>query len=123
MARNIILCCRYDTNFDVGVVRFYNVYEAKKTFVWGSCFLEDGCSPLYAIFNVLMIYSLAFESPGMKKSILDLRNDNLKVKSFHEKTGAQFLRKDNLDTYYILRKNDYEKLKINYQKFIGEIKW
>lgn len=111
----------HDKKEDAGVVRVYKINNEEKTFTWGSWILKDGCSPLYAITSAVMVYSFAFDFLGMKKSYFDVRNDNIKVKSFHEKTGAIFLRKDNVDTFYSFEKVNYEKLFTKYEKYIGKI--
>ena len=41
-----------------------------------------------------MVYAYAFDYLEMDKSLFDVRNENIKVKSFHEKTGAKYLKKD-----------------------------
>ena len=111
----------HDDKEDVGVVRLYNVNNEKKTFTWGSWILKDGCSPLYAVVSAVMLYAFAFDFLGMKQSLFDVRNDNIKVKSFHEKTGALFLKKDNLDSFYSFEKEDYKRLRNKYKKYIGDI--
>ncbi|KGG20801.1 GNAT family N-acetyltransferase [Prochlorococcus marinus] len=112
-----------DSNKDVGVVRIYKINYEEKTFAWGSWILIDGCSPLYAIISAVMVYTFAFEYLGMKKSFFDVRNDNFKVKSFHEKTGAKFLKNDELDTFYSFDEVGYKNLRDKYRKYTGEIQW
>ncbi len=111
-----------DSKEDIGVVRIYNLNTDKKTFTWGSWIIMDGKSPLYPLISAIMVYAFSFDYLGMEKSLFDVRNENIKVKSFHKKTGAIFLRNDEQDTYYSFNKNRYLILKEKYQKYIGEIK-
>ena len=113
----------YNKKEDVGVVRIYKINNEEKTFTWGSWILKDGCSPLYAITSAVMVYSFAFDFLRMRKSYFDVRNENIKVKSFHEKTGAIFLRKDNLDTFYSFDKVNHQNLFKKYKKFTGDISY
>ena len=110
-------------NKDIGVVRIYQLNFEQKTFAWGSWILIDDCSPFSAITSAIMVYAFAFEFLDMEKSLFEVRNNNLKVKSFHTKTGAKLIKKDELDSYFCFDKNDYKILKTKYKKYTGEIKW
>ena len=81
----------------------------------------DGISPLYALISAVMVYSFSFEFLKLEKSLFDVRNKNKKVISFHEKTGAKFLRKDEEDTFFSFDKINYQTLRKKYQKYIGKI--
>ena len=111
-----------DSNEDVGVVRIYDLNKIQKTFTWGSWIILDGKSPLYALISAVMIYAFAFDYLGMEKSFFDVRNENIKVKSFHEKTGAEYLNKNEKDTFFSFDKKNYQILRRKYQKYIGDIK-
>ena len=113
----------FDKKKDVGFVRIYNLNFKLKTFTWGSWVLLDGSPYTYPIISTLMIYSFAFDFLKMKESFFDVKNENLKVNSFHIKTGAKFLRKDKNNSFYKFEKNDYEKLSSKYKKYIGEVEW
>ena len=93
-----------DLKEDVGVVRVYRINNDQKTFTWGSWIMLDGISPLYALISAVMVYSFSFEFLKLEKSLFDVRNKNKKVISFHEKTGAKFLRKDEEDTFFSVRR-------------------
>ena len=111
----------YDKNEQVGVVRVYKINNQEKTFTWGSWILKDESSPLYPIISAVMIYSFAFDFLGMTECFFDVRNDNTKVKSFHKKTGAIFLRKNDVDSFYCFKKVSFVRLLEKYKKYIGEI--
>ena len=110
-----------DINENIGVVRIYKLNKRQKTFTWGSWIMLDGISPLYALKSAVMVYAFAFDFLGMEKSLFDVRNENKKVISFHEKTGAKFLRKEETDTFFCFEKYNYQTLRKKYQKYIGEI--
>ena len=112
-----------DSRERIGVVRIYNINTNQKIFTWGSWIILDGRSPIYPIVSAVMVYAYAFDYLGMDKSLFDVRNENIKVKSFHEKTGAKYLNKDEKDTFYSFDKINYVILRKKYQKYIGEIKF
>ena len=112
-----------DNKENVGVVRIYELNKEDKTFTWGSWILKDECSPSYAIISAIMVYAFSFDFLRMRKSYFNVRNDNVKVKSFHRKTGAKFLSQDDIDSFYLFDKSDYQKLREKYKKYVGEILW
>jgi RimJ/RimL family protein N-acetyltransferase len=110
-----------DKKEDVGVVRVYNINKQNNTFVWGSWILKSGTSPLYPIVSAIMVYDFAFEYLKLNEAILDVRNDNTKVISFHQKTGAKLLQKDDQDTHFVFERNDYIVLKEKYKQYVHDI--
>lgn len=110
-----------DVKEDVGVVRIYQINNDQKTFTWGSWIMLDGISPLYALISSIMVYAFAFDFLRLEKSLFDVRNENKKVISFHEKTGAKFLKKDEQDMFFCFTKMNYQILRKKYEKYIGSI--
>ena len=113
----------FDAKEDIGVVRVYDIDYKKKTFVWGSWVLKENCSPRYSLISAILTYAFAFGFLKMEKALFDVRNENKRVISFHESSGAKFLRKDDTDTYYVFDKEAYRKLQNKYDKFVGKISY
>ncbi len=106
---------------NVGVVRIYNIDYKNKTFTWGSWILEEASPASYAIISSTMVYDFAFNALNMEEALLDVRNENIKVISFHQKTGATFINKDKDNHYFTFNKEDYKFFKNKYSKIVGEI--
>lgn len=108
---------------DIGVVRVYDIKYNEKTFVWGSWILTNNSSPLYAVISALLVYEFSFKYLNLNCALLDVRNENKKVISFHEKSGAVFKRKDSLNSYFEFSRKDYSKFKSRYKKYLGYVQF
>lgn len=82
----------------VGLVRMYDFRGL--SFCWGSWVILRGTEPHVALASVAIIYDLAFDHIGFKKSHFDVRKDNLSVKRFHLRMGAVIVESDELNDYY-----------------------
>ena len=102
-------------NTPVGVVRIYDIQDIN--FVWGSWIIAD-CAPKYAaIESALSIYEFAFNELGFATSTFDVRKQNTRVLSFHQRFGAIKTHEDDLNEYFYLTRAIYLKTKERYQKF------
>ncbi|MFA6635870.1 MAG: GNAT family N-acetyltransferase [Candidatus Omnitrophota bacterium] len=100
-----------------GALRVYDLLE--NSFCWGSWIVEPDSPPYVAIESVLLVYEFGFNILGFPKCHFDVRNENKKVLEFHLRFGAQVVGKDDLNTYFNLNKNTFEKTKNKYKKYLG----
>ena len=101
----------------LGTVRLYDFRPG--SFCWGSWIVKPGSPRKTAIESALNVYEFAFYVLGFSASHFDVRNENAKVIKFHERMGAQIVKSDNLDTYFILEKANYEEAKSGYKHFLA----
>lgn len=69
-----------------GTVRVYDIREG--SFSWGSWILNEDKPRFAAVESALLVYSFGFENLNFNKSHFEVRKENAKVISFHEKMGA-----------------------------------
>jgi RimJ/RimL family protein N-acetyltransferase len=69
-----------------GTVRIYDIRD--DSFSWGSWILNENKTRFAAIESAFLVYQFGFEHLKFKKSHFEVRKENLKVISFHEKMGA-----------------------------------
>lgn len=100
----------------IGTVRIYDFQD--KSFCWGSWILAVGAPATAAIESALLIYHIGFDIIGFTQSHFDVRIENERVCSFHEKFGAKKVRSDHLDNFYIFKRPDYETAKLRYGKYL-----
>ena len=98
----------------IGTVRIYDVQG--DSFCWGSWIIVDGAGILTALESALLIYDYAFGPLGFKKSHFDVRKDNKKVISFHEKMGAVRTGESDIDYFYNYSVENYRKVRPKFAK-------
>lgn len=94
------------TGADCGAVRIYDLRE--NSFCWGSWILDSGKPRLAAVESALFIYDFAFGVLGYQSSHFDVRKDNSRVISFHERFGAQKQGENDLDIFFVLPREKLE---------------
>lgn len=99
-----------------GCVRLYDFIE--DSFCWGSWILKDGSPSHMAVESALQVYEFAFCNLKFNKSHFDVRKENASVVAFHERFGAKKIADDTLNYYFTYSKDDYEKIKLRYGKFL-----
>lgn len=100
----------------LGLVR---VYDFKKdSFCWGSWLICEDAPKSTAIESALQIYEFAFYQLGFNQSHFDVRKKNEKVVAFHKRFGAKIVDENSLDYFFIFLKDDYEKIKLKYKRYI-----
>lgn len=99
---------------DIGVVRVYNFLG--NSFEWGSWIIKEGASGYAALESALLVYEYAFFQKNFIQSHFEVRKENLKVISFHEKFGAKKIKETEKDNYYIYSLEKYLKFR---EKYIG----
>jgi Acetyltransferase (GNAT) domain len=99
-----------------GTVRLYDFID--DSFCWGSWVIGINAPISAGIESALSIYDLAFYRLGFKQSHFDVRKENISVVKFHLNFGAKVISEDNINYYFNFKKEDYEKIKIKYIKFL-----
>ncbi len=69
-----------------GTVRVYDLRE--DSFCWGSWILNEDKTRFAALESAFLVYTFGFNKLNYKKAHFDVRKENSKVISFHEKMGA-----------------------------------
>ncbi|SDB07072.1 Protein N-acetyltransferase, RimJ/RimL family [Pseudomonas sp. NFACC23-1] len=81
-----------------GTVRIYDIRD--NSFSWGSWILNEDKTRYAAIESSFLIYQFGFEHLGFTKCHFDVRKENTKVISFHEKMGAYRTGETDLDILF-----------------------
>ena len=89
----------------VGTVRIYDIRAG--SFCWGSWIIMRGTEPVVAIKSAILIYDYAFDVLGFMQSHLDVRKENRSVNAFHIRMGAECVKSDDLNHYYVMKKVAY----------------
>ncbi len=85
---------------DAGTVRLYDFQG--DSFCWGSWIIKRGTPPHVAIASAIMVYDFAFGPLGFTRSHFDVRRDNLSVRKFHLRTGAEIISSDEQNDYFVI---------------------
>lgn len=102
----------------LGTVRIYDLQSG--SFCWGSWMVSPTAPRKTAIESALCVYEFAFYHLGFKQSHFNVRNKNENVLKFHKRMGAQETHKDDLDTFFIYKKESYESVKEKYASFFNK---
>lgn len=76
----------------IGTVRLYDAQQ--DSFCWGSWILKEGRPRQAAMESALMVYAYAVNHLGFKGSHFDVRKGNERVWQFHERFGAQRVKRN-----------------------------
>lgn len=103
----------------VGTVRIYDVKE--DSFCWGSWIVKPEAR-IYASFeSAVLLYNYAFFTLGFTQSHFDVRKENKSVINFHLKMGAKIIKEDELNFYFIFKKESYQKKMEEHFKLVNRI--
>ena len=94
----------------VGTVRLYDfkrLPDGQHSFCWGSWIVTDDAPHYTALQSAMLVYYLGFDLLGFNQSHFDVRQQNLKVLSFHRKMGAQETAQTELDVFFTLTPDTY----------------
>jgi RimJ/RimL family protein N-acetyltransferase len=104
----------------LGTIRIYDFRS--DSFCWGSWIILRGTPHQVAMASVLMVYDFAFNQLGFLKSHFDVRRDNLSVKRFHIRMGAQIVNSDEHNEYFVLCADTYYKYRPKLVRLAGGLK-
>lgn len=100
----------------LGLIRIYDLKE--KSFCWGSWLIKENAPQATAIESALLIYEFGFYTLGFLQSHFDVRKENFKVIAFHQRFGATIINENELDFFFSYDKENYEKIKKKYIKYL-----
>lgn len=103
-------------NEKIGLVRAYNIEDDSATS--GSWIMLDNVKIESTLEGVLLLYGFIFEHLEKKKIFFDVRKGNKKVWRFHKSYGAIQIDEDELDYFFEFKKNDFNKMKDEYQRYL-----
>ena len=103
----------------VGTVRIYDVKG--DSFCWGSWIVKPEAR-IYASFeSAVLLYNYAFFTLGFEQSHFDVRRENKSVVNFHLKMGAKIVKEDELNFYFVFKKESYQKKMEEHFKLVNRI--
>jgi RimJ/RimL family protein N-acetyltransferase len=83
-----------------GSLRLYDYHPADDAYYWGSWIIRPGAPAAAAFRSLILAYDLAFGPLGFAKARFNVRQANVSVWKFHEKTGARMVHSDASDRLY-----------------------
>ncbi len=109
----------YNDNEDIGFFRLYNIDYNKKELTFGSFIFKENKPKYAAIESIIVAMEIAFKKLQVQKVYLDVRVKNIKAKNFYNRFGFQKINEDDLNEYYELTKDEYDKLyEEKYKEFL-----
>ncbi len=103
-------------NGKIGLVRAYNIEDDSATS--GSWIMIDNSPIENVLESNLLIYEFIFEKLNKEKLFFDVRKDNKKVWRFHKSYGAIQIDEDELDYFFEFKKDNFNKMKDEYQRYL-----
>jgi RimJ/RimL family protein N-acetyltransferase len=100
----------------LGLVRLYDFRGP--SFCWGSWIIRPGAPKSTAIESALLVYETAFGPLGFTAAHFDVRKDNERVWTFHERMGAKLAKVTERDRFYTYTRDDYLATRTKYQRFL-----
>lgn len=113
------IICRNADNLPIGTVRIYDFLEQPKSFCWGSWILNSDKTRYAAVESALLVYEAGFNHLNFDQSHFEVMKGNNNVHEFHLRMGAEKVREDEVNEYYIYKKETYEKNLSKYEKFLN----
>jgi len=109
---------RHPSLIKIGTVRIYNINNG--IFTWGSWIIKKNAFYSAAIESALAIYSFCFVNLKLKKSIFDVKKDNVIVINIHKKFGSKIIKEDETNLYFEYYYEDFINIKKKYKRFVNE---
>lgn len=101
----------------LGTSRIYDVSGSQYT--GGSWLMKDGSLPEETLEGVLLGRQMAFETIGFEKDCYDVRKANKKVVRFHKMCGAKIVEENDIDYFFEMTKDVFEKMKPQLYSMLG----
>jgi len=102
----------------LGCVRLYDARG--DSFCWGSWILRYGAPQTAALESALMVYALGIDHFGFHRAHFDVRKENERVWTFHERFGARRIGETGADYLYTLDGPEIGRSRARYAKFLPE---
>jgi len=100
-----------------GTVRVYDLQD--DSFCWGSWILNKDKTRFSALESAILVYDFGFDQPGKAFSHFDVRSDNVSVIRFHERFSVSETHRDDINIYFKLNRDLYQKDRQKFIKFIN----
>ena len=110
------IICNRSNDEKIGTVRIYEINNF--SFSWGSWILNNKRLTTSAIESAYLIYDIGFNKLGLSESLFKVDKRNTGVQNFHLKTGAEFVKEDNVNFFYRFTTFSLGKLKRKYEKYL-----
>lgn len=95
-----------------GLVRLYDIQN--QTFTWGSWILDRNKTHKAALESAILVYIIGFELLGIARSVFDVRLDNARVISFHERLGAVMTHQSEQDAFFEYTNSAFQSRKAHF---------
>lgn len=96
----------------IGVIRIYAIDVDKGCGTVGSWLCAHQTPMEQVLATILIGREILFEELNLRYDYFDVRKKNKKVQRMHDMFGAKIINEDELNFYYVLNKEDFEKNKI-----------
>jgi RimJ/RimL family protein N-acetyltransferase len=101
----------------LGTIRLYDFLT--DSFCWGSWLMKHDAPPYAAVESVLSIYEIGLYWLGFHQSHTDVRKGNHAVINFLLNFGAVITNEDEINYYFRMTIDTYEKTKKKYKRFLA----
>ena len=102
----------------LGTVRIYDVEGDKYT--GGSWLMVDDALPQETIEGDLLLKEYSFNILNFTVNAFDVRKGNKRVAQYHKICGARIVDENDIDYFFELTKEDFEKNKAKFYQMLGE---
>lgn len=96
----------------IGVIRVYDIDHIQSKGTIGSWLCIHGCPIEQVMATILIGREFLFGELGLLHDYFNVRKGNKKVQRMHDMFGAKVIEEDELNYYYVLERDDFEKHKI-----------
>lgn len=100
----------------LGTERLYDIHETVCT--PGSWLMSDEATPAEVLESDILLKEFAFEYLGMQKLSFDVRKRNKSVVKHHKNWGSKIVGESEIDYFFMLDKDIYEKNKAQFLKLL-----
>ncbi len=105
-------------NEPIGTLRMYDIKG--DCYTGGSWLLIPGATPQEALESVLLLKDFAFDVAKFNLEKFDVRKSNKKVVRFHKICGAKIVDENDIDCFFELTKEEFNKKKSQLLAMLGD---
>jgi hypothetical protein len=102
-----------------GLVRLYELRE--DSFTWGSWILDQNKPAKAALESAVLIYELGFGLLNRSKATFDVRRDNIRTISFHQRFGATQTHTDDMDAHFIYPRKRFQQDRASHYRVLESV--
>lgn len=112
------IVCRRRDHMAIGTIRLYDFIGDRDSFGLGSWILTEDKTASAALESVSLAYCCGFQVLGFRACHLDVRKENTKVISFHQKFGVVATGDDAQNVYYSMTPAIFNKFAEKNKRFL-----